>query len=146
MVRLDDVPETQARIELNDLMKFMIAHGGRVPFIAVGEGWATETSDKTGGLKINLWTGSNFVSRFDINKHEQTTVPITYEEGLQLTQKYSKISGNELRKAMEKLGINDTELLSEKFYEYELFPMRTGFPRLIPVSVSDKVPETLPEQ
>lgn len=54
-------------------------------------------------------------------------------DGKQFPQKYSKISGAALVKAMEKLGIKDTEELQKNWYKYKLTPMRTGYPRYIPI-------------
>ena len=131
---------------MEKLFDFAQANGPEIPFIAVSEKLQEATKDKTGGLNITLWTGVNYVSKYDMDKKVPVDEPITIEEGLYLTQKYSKISGRHLVENLERMGHDDTEVLQDHFFNYVLRPMRTGFPRLIPVSMSDKKPETPPEK
>lgn len=138
MVKLDDIPEEKPRIDLEYLHNFMDAHGGTVDFIVESEREQAGTEDKTGGINMQLWTGANFVSNYDIDAKSVVTNPITYEDGLRLTQKYSKISGRHLREAMEQMKIKDTEKFQESFYTYRLKAMRQGYGRLIPISQSEK--------
>jgi hypothetical protein len=148
-MKLKDVPIESGRIPLDQLNDFMKAHKWSVPFIATSEEYvdSTETvidgkkETKSAGLKINLWTGKNFQSVYDINKKQIVPKGVLYEDGLMVTQKYSKIAGGMLTANLEKLGYDDTNVLQEKFFDYELSPQRTGFPRLIPQTVNDKKPE-----
>jgi hypothetical protein len=150
-MKLKDVPIESGRIPLDQLNDFMKAHKWSVPFIATSEEYvdSTETvidgkkETKSAGLKINLWTGKNFQSAYDINKKQIVPKGVLYEDGLMVTQKYSKIAGGMLTANLEKLGYDDTQVLQDKFFDYELSPQRTGFPRLIPQIVNDKKPEKL---
>ena len=106
MVKLDEIPmEERERINLDDLPETNTLK-------AVNEYFLPETEDKTGGLAITF---------------EQ-------KDGKIFTQKYAKISGRKMVKALEKLGIKDTEELQEIWCEYRLTPMRSGYPRYIPIS------------
>lgn len=145
-MKLVDVPIEKGRIPLDQLNDFMKANGWSVPFVATGEEFVKETTDeknqvKGAGLKINLWTGKNFLSKYDINKKMIVPKGILYEDGLEVTQKYSKIAGGMLTLSLDKMGHTETEVLQTKFFDYELSPQRTGFPRLIPVIENSKVPE-----
>ena len=145
MVKIDDIPVEQGRIPLDQLSDFLEANKNRVILIATSQEMVAENKEgkKTGGLKANLWTGRNFKSMYDINKKQTVTTAVIYEDGLQVTQKWGKIPSGELTKSLKDMGFNDTDVLGEKFFEYKLFSQRTGYPRLIPVSVSNKTPEKL---
>ncbi len=140
MVKLDDVPIEEGRIPLDQLADFMDANGGRIILITTSQEMVDEdkTAKKTGGLKANLWTGRNYKSKYSINEKKLLAIPITYEDGLQLTQKWGKIPSVDLVKNLEKMGFNDTDALGEAFFEYKLVSQRTGFPRLLPIGKSDK--------
>jgi hypothetical protein len=140
-MKIKDVPIEKGRIPLDQLADFMKAHGYSVPFIALDETYVEATKDKTGGLKINLWTGVNFTSKYDINKKMIVREGVLYEDGLQLTQKYSKISSGMLTTSLASMGYEDTEELQKHFFDYELMAQRNGFPRLIPQKVNPKEPE-----
>lgn len=98
---------------------------------------------KTGGLKANLWTGKNFKSKYDITTNQQVSTSVLYEDGLQVTQKWGKIPSASIVNTLKELGFKDTDVLSEKFFEYKLQDQRSGFSRLLPIKVSDKKPEQL---
>lgn len=150
-MKLKDVPIESGRIPLDQLNDFMKAHKWSVPFIATSEEYVDASEvvtdgkkeQKSGGLKINLWTGKNFQGVYDINKKQIVPKGVLYEDGLMVTQKYSKIAGGMLTANLEKLGYDDTVVLQEKFFDYELSPQRTGFPRLIPQTVNEKKPEKM---
>lgn len=150
-MKLKDVPMEKGRIPLDQLNDFMKAHKFSVPFIATSEEYVDESEvivdgkkeAKSAGLKINLWTGKNFASNYDINKKQIVPRGILYEDGLMVTQKYGKIAGGMLIASLEKLGHDDTDILGESFFDYELSPQRTGFPRLIPTVENKKEPEKL---
>lgn len=146
LVKLDDLPEEQGRIDLEQLHQFMEAHGNEVPFIAVTEKLQDATAEKTGGLNITLWTGANYKSRWDFENKIELDEPTVLEEGLYVTQKYSKISGRKLKESMESMGLNDTEQLGKGFFNYRLRTQRTGYARLIPVSKSNKKAEQPPQK
>jgi hypothetical protein len=143
MVKMDDIPEEKGRIPLDQLSDFLKYNGHGIDLIATSEKVEPEQPNKTGGVVINFWTGVNYQSKYDINKKVASS--ILYEEGLQVTQKYSKIAGKQLKKNLEEMGIADTNELKDAFYRYELFSQRTGFPRLIPITKSEKKPEQLPK-
>ena len=104
-MKTTEIPiEERERVELDNLPKKNILK-------AINEYMAKEKEDKTGGLIIN------FVQR----------------DGRELSQKYGKISGRALVKAMDKLKMADTEDLQEDFYEYVLTEMRSGYPRYLPI-------------
>ena len=104
-MKTTEIPiEERERVELDNLPQKNILK-------AISEYMAKETEDKTGGLIIN------FVQK----------------DGKELAQKYGKISGRVLIKALDKLGIKDTEDLQKDFYEYVLTEMRSGYPRYIPI-------------
>ena len=106
--------------------------GGKIDLIATDEDWQKPSAGKTGGLKIHFITEVHFVCKYDFDKAKVTTDPVTYEEGLPVTQLYGKMASRILRENMEKLGIDDTEMLQDARYWYRLRAMRTGFPRLMP--------------
>lgn len=133
MVKIDDIPTEEGRIELDKLQDFMDAHNNRVPFIAIKETIQVETEDKTGGVVISFQTPVPFKANYDMEQDKRTVK--LYEEGLKLTQKYSKVSGTKLTEAMENLELNDTEELQKNYYLYKLQGMRMGYPRLIPVEL-----------
>lgn len=139
MVKVEDVPIEKGRIPLDQLSDFMKFNGHNVAFIALSEETVEPQDNKTGGLKIELFTGKNFLSKYDINK--KMGAKILYEEGLKVTQKYSKIAGGMLVKSLEANGVDDTQKLQEKFWDYELENQRTGYARLIPKNISKTQPE-----
>lgn len=143
MVRIDDIPIDEGRIPLDQLADFMDANGHRLVLITISQEMVEENKEakKTGGLKANLWTGRNFKSKWDINK--KTASIKTYPDGLMVTQKWGKIPSNDIVKKLKELGYDDTDILSQKFFEYKLVNQRSGFARLIPVAVSDKAFEKL---
>ena len=138
MVKVDEVPIEKGRIPLDQLPDFMKFNGHSVSLIALSEEMMDAEENKTGGLKIELFTGLNFESKYDINKKAMGKV--LYEDGLKVTQKYSKIAGGMLVKSLEANGVTDTFELSQQFWDYELESQRTGYPRLIPKNISKKQP------
>ena len=129
---MDDLPQEQERVQLDKIQEFMESLGGQLSLIATDEDWQKEASGKTGGLKIHFITEIPFVCNYDFDKGEVTTDPVTYEEGLPVTQLYGKMASRILKDNMEKLGLDDTEELQHCHHLYRLRAMRTGFPRLIP--------------
>lgn len=103
MVKLEDIPSEGERLELKDLPPIM-------ELKAVSEKDQEATSGKAGGLVITFET----------------------RDGGTFPQKYHKVAGKELRVAMEKLGLTETEQLQADWYEYHLKPMRIGKARMIP--------------
>jgi hypothetical protein len=132
MVKLDDLPTEQERVQLDKIQEFMESLGGKINLIATDEDWQKPASGKTGGLKIHYITEVPFICNFNFDKGIAVDEPITYEEGLPVTQLYGKMASRILRENMEKMGIDDTEDLQDARYWYRLRAMRTGFPRLIP--------------
>jgi len=104
MVNIKEIPKEEPRIDLSELPQTNV-------LIAVEEYFVKETEDKTGGLVITF----------------------RQKDNREFAQKYSKVSGRKLIEAMDKLKIEDTEDLQKDFYEYQMTPMRTGYPRYIPV-------------
>jgi hypothetical protein len=139
MVKIDEVPIEKGRIPLDQLSDFMKFNGHSVTLIALSEETVEAQDNKTGGLKIELFTGKNFNSKYDINK--KSAGKMLYEDGLKVTQKYSKIAGGMLVKSLEANNIGDTKALQEKFWDYELENQRTGYARLIPKNISKLQPE-----
>lgn len=133
MVKLDELPEGEARIDLGHLQRFIRILGGTVKLIALEEKWQEESAGKTGGLNITFKTEDNFMSPIDMDSKEGDEVETEYEEGLKITQKYGKMASGVLGPALEALGLSDTEELQKTFYIYELHGMRTGYPRLMPI-------------
>lgn len=139
MVQLDDIPEEEARLELDKLQDFMDYMPDGIPMIALSENVVEDTvvegKPKVGGINIRFCTPIPFEAGYNLetDKEEKTV----YEEGLKLTQKYSKVSGKGLKKAMIKLGLKNTEELQKAYYYYRLRAFRVGFPRLIPMAKAD---------
>lgn len=105
MVKLDNIPTELDRIELKDLPQ-------NVDLKATDERMVKAQTGKTGGLLITFMLRG----------------------GLQFPQKYTKVSGSELLKAMKKLKLSDTKQLQDAWYTYKLTVMRIGQPRMIPIS------------
>lgn len=103
MVKRTEIPVEQPRLELAKLPQ-------EAELLAVKEEMRAATEEKTGGLIITYQT----------------------RQGEQFPQKYGKIAGAALVKALEKLGLNDTEALAKSWYLYVMTSFRTGFPRYIP--------------
>ena len=103
-MKIEEIPDEGERVDLSKLPQ-------EAELKADHEDWQEPQSGKTGGLVI------------------------TYEmrDGKQFPQKYSKISGAVLIKALKALKIKDSQELQGKWYKYVLTPMRTGYPRMIPV-------------
>jgi len=104
MVKLDEIPAEQARLDLANLPS-------ELTLIAVSERMQEEQAGKTGGLVITY----------------------RLEDGKEFNQKYSKVSGAELTTACKRLKIKDTLDLQKAWYKYKLTQMRIGFPRMLPV-------------
>ena len=104
MVNIKEIPKEEPRIDLSELPQTNV-------LIAVEEHFVNATEDKTGGLVITF----------------------RQKDNQQFAQKYGKVSGRKLVEAMEKLKLNDTEDLQKSFYEYKMTPMRSGYPRYIPL-------------
>lgn len=132
MVKLDELPTEQERIQLDKIQEFMESLGGTIELKATDEDWQQGGKNKTKGLKIHYTTRVPFVCNFDFDNGERTDEPVTYDDGLPVTQLYGKMASRVLRENLEKLGISNTEVLQKAFYRYRLRAMRTGFPRLIP--------------
>lgn len=103
MVGIDEIPSEGERVDLEKLPK-------EAELLAINERIQEAQSGKTGG------------------------VVITYQnrEGLTFPQKYSKISGKALIDAMRNLKYDSTKALFKWWHHYNLTPMRTGYPRMIP--------------
>ncbi len=142
-MKLKDLPTEQGRIDVAKLQDFMDANGSEIPFIVLEERWKDETKDKTGGLLLDLWTGTDYASKYNLN--EDKLEDIVYEDGLIITQKYSKIASGMMAKQLEGMGIDDTEELQKAFFNYRLRSQRTGYARLIPWSRSEKPFEEYPD-
>ncbi|GAG81476.1 unnamed protein product [marine sediment metagenome] len=103
MVNIEDIPSEGEKIELTDLPN-------DVELIAISESFKEKEGTKVGGLVI----------KFQVR------------DGRGFDQKYTKMSGHVLFKALKKLKIKSTEELQKYWYHYTLTPMRMGFPRMIP--------------
>lgn len=108
-MRFDEIPEQADRVDLATLPK-------NAELIAISEKYQEAQSGKTAGLVIT------FMQR------DQKTFP----------QKYSQVSGKDLKVAMKRLKIKDTIELQDFWYQYELTPMRIGYPRYIPIKRLEK--------
>jgi len=104
MVKIDEIPAEQPRLDLSELPQ-------EVELLAVAEKMQEAVAGKTGGLVL------------------------TYQlrDGRHFQQKYSKVSGVELRRALNKLKYVNTDPLFKVWHIYKLTNMRIGFPRMIPV-------------
>lgn len=104
MVNIDAIPNEGEQYDIKNLPN-------QVELIAISETFKEAQQGKTAGLVI------------------------TYRDrvGKGLSQKYGKVSGYALHKAMTKLKIKDTVELQKAFYVYELTAMRSGYPRMIPI-------------
>ena len=143
VVKTKELPTEQMRIDLDALPAMLDTLPDGIPLIGTSEKIADEvTGDKpkTGGLIINYDTPKPFAVMFNIETGiKERTV---YEDGLSLTQKYSKVHNKILAEKLEELGYDDTEILQEAFHYYRLRSFRTGYARLIPVEKADiEVPE-----
>lgn len=103
MVKIDEIPEEEPRVDLSELPQENI-------LLATAEKVQAATADKTGGVVITF----------------------KQKDGRQFPQKYSKISGAALIAAMKKLEYTDTKSLFDAWHKYKLTPMRTGYPRYLP--------------
>jgi len=110
MVKVDDIPTEQARLDLKDLPI-------DTELLAVAEKMQAEAAGKTGGLVVTY----------------------QLRDGRQFQQKYSKVSGAELITALKKLKYATTEPLFKTWHIYKLTNMRIGFPRMIPVARAKEV-------
>lgn len=139
MVKLDDIPEEEARLELDKLQDFMDHMPDGLPLIALSEKVVEDTvvegRPKVGGINITFSTPIPFKCGYNLEK--DVAEKTEYDKGLKLTQKYSKISKKALKKAMIKLGLKSTEDLQKAYYNYRLRAFRVGFPRLIPMVKAD---------
>ncbi len=115
LVRLEEIPQEKDRVDLSQL-----------PFtaqlIAVSEEMVQPETGKTGGLLIRY----KMLSDGDF-------------KDMDFPQKYSAMSGTVLYQALNKLGLKDTIDLQTTVCEYKLTPMRTGFPRYIPVKIVKRI-------
>ena len=158
MVKLSDLKEEQPRVDLDNLATFIRVNGktitiDKVPrqvieLLAIGERQKDATKDSVEGVLIDLWTGRNFPNKTQVVEDKLIILdePVTIEKGMVLTQKYSRIITTTLRKTMKSLRMTDTEQLQKSYYYYTLEPVRTGYPKLVPVQKSDKVVESPPEE
>lgn len=108
-MKIDEIPDEGERIDLKELPQ-------KIELLWMREEERPAAQGKTGGLIIWYKTRSG------------ATVP----------QKYSKIAGGALKKALKQLGYTNTEQLGEYWHLYELTSLRTGFPRYIPVKRLEK--------
>jgi len=105
MVKLKEIPSEGDRVDLKDLPQENI-------LMAVEEHFTEPKEGKVGGLIITY----------------------KQKDGKTLMQKYSKVSGKVLIEALEKLGYDDTVALQKAWHKYVMTPMRSGYPRYIPVA------------
>jgi len=158
MVKLDNLEKEQPRIDLDTLEAFINVHGvdmtvDGVPrktleLQAISERYKQGTKDSVSGYLVDLWTGHNFPNRVQVINDKVNVVdePEIIEDGMVLTQKWSRIITNKLTKSLDAMGIEDTEQLQNGFFYYALTQVRTGYPKLIPIKRSEKPKETPPER
>lgn len=137
MVKLDELPSEQGRIELEQLQYFLEHVGGKIELIATGEEMQEATKDKTGGLKIHFKTRPDYELTWDMDNGKPLVTPVVYDEGMGITQLYGKQGSKILTTHMEALGYDDTDELGKRFHWYRLRQQRTGFSRLYPTDVSE---------
>ena len=135
MVKIDDLLQDTGRIDLDELQNFMDAHTNRIPLIAIGERMQEASKDKTGGLNIIFSTPIPFDALYDIDEKKRGKA--RYEDGLRFTQKYGKVAGSRMTEILKKLEYGGTDELFERFHVYSLQNLRSGYPRVFPLEVSD---------
>jgi hypothetical protein len=103
MVELSEIPEQQPRIKLEALPPEIEAK-------VVGEKMKEASQGKTGGLILE------FITR----------------DGKHFTQKYSAMSGAQLKRALRALKYTNTEPLKTDFHHYVMTTFDMGYPRYLP--------------
>lgn len=109
MVKIEDVPMEEPRVELKELRVDQ-----EIELKAIKEQVVDAKENKTGGLVITYVTKDN----------------------KRLTQKYSRMSGKILVDSLRALKLADTEALQKAFYVYRITNMKMGYPRAMPVKAS----------
>jgi len=104
MVKIEELGKEGERLELSELESTM-------ELKAISETVIPDRPGKKGGLQIVFQT----------------------RDGKTFPQKYTGFHQVELRKALERLGLEDTVELQKAWYQYKLQPFRIGNPRMIPV-------------
>lgn len=109
MVDIGKIPSEGEVYDIADLP-------AELTLIATGEKYKEQEKGSIGGLVI-----------YYADKDKKT-----------VAQKYGKVAGYALQKAMKALGLKDTAELQEGYYKYKLTFMRSGYPRLLPIARAGK--------